>query len=185
MKLIVGLGNPGKSYENTRHNVGFMVIDNYLKGEKFKKKFNGLYIKKNINDEEVIFLKPLSYMNLSGDVVQKFKQYYKINNSDIMIIHDDLDLNLGSAKIKFNSSSGGNNGVKSIINILNSKSFCQYKIGISNNKNIDTKKYVLDGFSKQEREILDQKIKESSDVIDFYIQNGFQSTINEFNGKIK
>ena len=78
MKLIVGLGNPGKNYEKTRHNVGFMVLDHYLNGEKYEKKFNGEYIEKNINGEKVIFLKPLSYMNLSGDVVVKFKNYYKI-----------------------------------------------------------------------------------------------------------
>lgn len=185
MKLIVGLGNPGKEYENTRHNVGFMVIDNYCSGDIFKNKFNGLYIKTKINGEDVILLKPLSYMNLSGTVVSKYAQFYKIKPEDILVIHDDLDLKLGSAKIKFDSSSGGDNGVKSIINELGTKAFGQYKIGISNDKNIDTKDYVLGKFSKEEREILDRKIAESKDVIDYFIGNPIERTMSYFNGKIK
>ena len=101
MKLIVGLGNPGKEYENTRHNIGFMVIDNYLKNEKFKTKFNGMYLKKVINNEEVIFLKPLSYMNLSGEVVKKYVNYFKINLSDLLIISDDLDMPCFKIKPKY------------------------------------------------------------------------------------
>jgi PTH1 family peptidyl-tRNA hydrolase len=147
MKLIVGLGNPGKEYEKTRHNVGFMVIDKYCNNEKFSEKFNGLYINKVINGEKVIFLKPLSFMNLSGTVVKAFQDYYKIENKDILIIRDDLDIPLGHAKLKFNSSSGGDNGVKSIINSLRTQAFCQFKIGISQDKTVDTKDYVLGKFS--------------------------------------
>ena len=120
MKLIVGLGNPGKEYENTRHNIGFMVIDNYLKNEKFKTKFNGMYLKKVINNEEVIFLKRLSYMNLSGEVVKKYVNYFKINLSDLLIISDDLDMPCFKIKLKYKGSSGGHNGLKNIIqNIIN------------------------------------------------------------------
>ncbi len=185
MKLVVGLGNPGKEYENTRHNVGFMVIDNYCEGEKSSKKFNGIFYEKKINGEKIIFLKPQSYMNLSGIVVKAFQKFYKIKYEDILIIHDDLDLKLGSAKIKISSSSGGDNGVKSIINELGTKDFVQYKIGISNNKSIQTKDYVLGKFTLEEKEILNKKIKESKDIIAYFIENNAERTMSYYNGKIK
>lgn len=185
MKLVVGLGNPGVEYENTRHNIGFMVLDNYLNNEKMKKKFNGLYINKTINGENVIFLKPLSYMNLSGTVVAQFAKFFKIASENILVIRDDLDLNLGSAKIKFNSSSGGDNGIKSIISSLQTQEFYQFKIGISNDKNIDTKDYVLSKFSKAELEILDTVIKNSVDIINSFINFGGERTISNYNGILK
>ena len=104
MKMIVGLGNPGKEYEKTRHNVGFMVIDNYVNKNNlgsFCKKFNGLYQKVFFSDQYIILLKPLSYMNLSGTVVKKYADYFKINPQDILIVYDDLDLPVGKIKLKF------------------------------------------------------------------------------------
>ena len=139
MKLIVGLGNPGKEYENTRHNIGFNVIDLYLKKNNLnldKEKFNGKYLKTNINNEEVIFLEPQTYMNLSGDSVLKIMNFYKINIEDILIIQDDLDLDLGKIKLKEKSSSGGHNGIKDIEQKLGSNSFKRLKIGISNSNQI-------------------------------------------------
>lgn len=173
MKLICGLGNPGKEYEKTRHNVGFMVIDNYCRNERFSQKFNGLYTEKLIDGEKVIFLKPQSYMNLSGTVVKPFQSYFKIENKDILIIRDDLDLGLGHARIKFDSSSGGDNGVKSIIEKLGTKEFYQYKIGISNNKELNTKDYVLGNFSKKEMELLETVINDSKNIIDKFIKGDF------------
>ena len=118
MKLIVGLGNPGKEYENTRHNIGFMILDNYLKDAVWTNKYKGLVTTLNINNDKVIFLKPVTYMNLSGESVREIVNFYKINIEDILIIHDDLDLSLGKIRIKKNSSDGGHNGIKSIINNL-------------------------------------------------------------------
>lgn len=175
MKLICGLGNPGREYEGTRHNVGFMVIDNYLQGEKLSQKYNGLYCQKNINGEKVIFLKPQSYMNLSGDVVRPFVDYFKIDYTDVLIIRDDLDIELGRARIKFDSSSGGDNGIKSIINRLGSQKFYQYKIGISNDKNRDTKDYVLGHFSKEEMSTLNDVIADSKNLIDEFIKGNIDS----------
>lgn len=169
MKLICGLGNPGPNYTNTRHNVGFMIIDNYCNGEKFSSKYNGLYLEKTIKGEKVIFLKPQSYMNLSGEVVRPFRDYFKISNRDILVIRDDLDLTMGRARIKFDSTSGGDNGVKSIIAYLGSKDFYQYKIGISNDKAKDTKDYVLGRFSKVEMSILDRVIEDSPNIIEEFI----------------
>ena len=174
MKLIAGLGNPGKEYENTRHNVGFICLDNYAKTNNFsikKEKFNGNFWEITRNGEKIIFLKPLSYMNLSGTVVRKYLDYYKINLSDILIIHDDLDMTLGRLKIKNNGSSGGHNGIKNIIEHTGSEKFMRLKVGISKNNNIDTKDYVLGKFNKEEKEIINQKLNVVNNIIDDFINN--------------
>ena len=123
MKMIVGLGNPGKEYELTRHNVGFMVIDDYAKKyhiDKFKEKFHGLYAKVYRNGEYYILLKPLSFMNLSGTVIKRFASFYKIKPEDIFVIHDDMDLKLGALREKIGGSSAGHNGIKSIDGVVGS-----------------------------------------------------------------
>ena len=124
-------------------------------------------------------------MNLSGNVVKKYKDYFKIDNEDILVIRDDLDILIGQAKIKYNSSSGGDNGIKSIIEQLGTQKFSQFKIGISNNKTIDTKDFVLGNFSKPEKEKLNIIIKKSSDVIDSFIIDGIEKTMCKFNGILK
>lgn len=181
MKLIVGLGNPGKEYENTRHNIGFMAIDNYLKNEKFKTKFNGMYLKKVINNEEVIFLKPLSYMNLSGEVVKKYVNYFKINLSDLLIISDDLDMPCFKIKLKYKGSSGGHNGLKNIIQNINTEEFKRLKIGISNNLNIDTKSYVLSKFNQEELEKLHKKFEITNNIINDFINLDFEKVMSKYN----
>ncbi len=175
MKLICGLGNPGSQYENTRHNVGFMIIDNYCQGEKFNQKFNGLYIEKRVNGEKVIFLKPQSFMNLSGTVVKPFCDYFKIEMKDILIIRDDLDLPLGLTRIKFDSSSGGDNGVKSIISSLNTQKFYQYKVGISHDKSTETKDYVLGKFRREEMLLINNVIKDSTNIINNFIEGNIKN----------
>ena len=126
MKLIVGLGNPGRDYNNTRHNVGFNVIDLLVKkyGLSFNenKKFNALECCFNLNGEKVIFVKPLTYMNLSGSSVALYVNYYNIELSDILIIHDDLDMVLGKIRFVFDSSSGGHNGIKDINRFIEEES---------------------------------------------------------------
>ncbi len=184
MKLIVGLGNPGKEYYNTRHNIGFDVIDNYLNENNLtleKSKFNGLYTQTIINGEKVIFLEPQKYMNLSGEVVKKYVDFFKINIEDILIIHDDLDQELGKIKLKQNSSSGGHNGIKNIELHLGTKDYKRLKIGISNNKNVDTKDYVLGKINKEDRGIIDKSIKISSNIIDDFIKMDFSELMNKYN----
>lgn len=183
MKMICGLGNPGKEYENTRHNVGFMVLDHLCEGEKFKEKFNGLYVKKDYLGEDVLFVKPLSYMNLSGEVVRKYADYYDIPSEDILVIRDDLDLKIGHSRVKFDSSSGGDNGVKSIISCLGNQKFYQYKIGISNDKNVDTKDYVLGKFSKNEKEILDKILRGSGEIIEKFVKNEYSGSEDYYFGE--
>ena len=184
MKLIVGLGNPGKEYENTRHNIGFDVIDKYVKNHNLninKNKFDGLYIDTIINDEKVIFLKPQKYMNLSGEVVKKYIDYFKINIEDILIVHDDLDQEIGKIKLKENSSSGGHNGIKDIEKNLGTKNYKRLKIGISNNKQIETKDYVLGHFSKEERKILDNSIEICQNIIEDYFNMNFDRLMGKYN----
>lgn len=179
MKLIVGLGNPGKEYENTRHNIGFMIIDNYLGDVKFSEKFDGLIYEKSVGGEKIIFLKPLTYMNNSGMSVVKAVNYYNIDMKDILVIHDDLDLQFNTIKIKSNSSSGGHNGIKSIINNLGSQEFNQFKFGIANEYKDNVIDFVLGKFSKEELANIDYKFLNK--VIDTYITDGVVKTMSDFN----
>ena len=187
MKLIVGLGNPGIEYNDTRHNVGFSFLDYYLTDKNYTvnwvKKFEGLYYEVFIKSEKVIFLKPQTFMNLSGLSVKKFVDYFNINLDDIFIISDDLDLNLGNFKLKLNGSSGGHNGLKSIETSLGSNSYKRLKIGISNNKLLDTKNYVLGKFSKTEKEILNDLFKNLVPVLDDYFNINFNDLMSRYNKK--
>ena len=158
MKLIVGLGNPGKKYQKTRHNLGKKIITEYIK-EKHK---DSLTLKKKLfaeiyetgqGTDKKIFAIPDQYMNNSGLSVRQLINFYKIDLNDLYIIHDDLDLEVGEYKIQFNRGSAGHNGVKSIIQELNSQEFNRFRIGINKaNQNIATEDYVLQVFSKTESE---------------------------------
>ena len=183
MKMIVGLGNPGLKYKKTRHNIGFMIIDIFLPEAKWQKKFKALYFEKNIGLDKVIFVKPQTYMNVSGETVRCFADYYKINVQDILVIHDDLDIEIGKYKIKKDSSSGGHNGIKSIIDHMKSDNFCRLKIGISNDKKVETKSYVLAKFSKIEKELINQNTQIYNNIINSFISNGFDYTINNYSKK--
>lgn len=180
MKLIVGLGNPGKEYENTRHNIGFMIVDNYLSGDKFTaSKFDGLICEKNISGEKIIFLKPTTYMNNSGIAVRKVCDFYHINPEDVLIIRDDLDLEFGNIKLKFDSSSGGHNGIKSIISHLGTQKFSQFKFGITNNHKDDVIDFVLGKFDKIELANIDYKLTE--EIINAYIKDGIVECMSRYN----
>jgi len=181
MKLIVGLGNPEKKYDNTRHNVGFMILDNYLNGEIWQEKFNALYIKKNINEEVVYFIKPLTYVNLSGLALKQYVNYFNIDIKDILVIHDDLDIEIGKYKLKRNSSSGGHNGIKSIIKELNTDAFLRLKIGIKNNDLNDIIDFVLGKFKSTELELINNKLY--LEIINSFIKNGIEKTMNIYNKK--
>ena len=184
--MIVGLGNPGLEYRNTRHNIGFMVVNNYVSKNnlgKFSTKFNGQYIKSSINNESFILVKPLSYMNLSGDVVKKYSDYFKISPEDILVIHDDMDLSCGRIKLKNNGSSGGHNGIKDIIEKLNTENFKRFKIGIDKAKEIDTSSYVLGKFKDTEMEKINKILSFSDDVINDFINYSFDRLMNKYNGE--
>jgi PTH1 family peptidyl-tRNA hydrolase len=177
VKLIVGLGNPGKTYDNTRHNIGFMILDNFINNENWKSKFDSLYIKK----DDVLFLKPQTYMNNSGFAVKKIVDFYKIKAEDILVIQDDLDLPFNTFKLKKNSSSGGHNGIKSIISCLNTDSFCRLKIGIAHDKNINTIDYVLSKFNSNDISKLSDKMNLYKEIIEYFIENDADKTISKYN----
>lgn len=181
MKLIVGLGNPGKEYEKTRHNVGFIVLDAYLSTNEWQKKFDGLYQIQNIAGEKVLFLKPTTYMNLSGNSVSKAVKYYDISIEDILVIQDDMDLAVGRYKLKKDSSAGGHNGIKSIISCLGTNSFSRLKIGISHDKNGNTIDYVLGKFPKEEFLFLEKNMSVFKDIVDSFITDGIEKTMNKYN----
>jgi len=186
MKLIVGLGNPGREYENTRHNIGFQLLDVIAnrKGLDFNnEKFNAKYCECNINGEKVLLIKPLSYMNLSGSVVSKFVSFYKIEVENILIIQDDLDMGVGRVKIVHNSSSGGHNGIKDIERCLGTKSYARLKIGIANDKSLDTKDYVLGKFSRDEMDILNREYEILSDIVDDFCSISLDRIMSKYNHK--
>ena len=181
MKLVVGLGNPGKQYENTRHNIGFRVLDKYLGNVKWSKKFNGEYYETNINGEKYIFLKPQSFMNLSGGVVLSFAKFYKLDYKDILVIQDDLDLEVGKLKLKANSSAGGHNGIKDIIKALNTDAFSRIKVGVSHDRSIDTKDYVLGNMTKSELEKIDSNMDKIFNLIENFDYDKLEVLMVDFN----
>lgn len=181
MKLVVGLGNPGKQYQNTRHNMGFMIVDKFLGDVKWSNKFNGLYYEENIAGEKFVFLKPQSYMNLSGGVVAKFASYYKIDAHDILVIHDDLDLPVGKFRIKIASSSGGHNGIKDIIACLGTNEFVRLKVGVSHQTHGDTKDYVLGVLSKSENAAVFDNFDKFCDIIKNYEYANITMLMNKYN----
>lgn len=170
MKLIVGLGNPGKEYENTRHNIGYMVVDNYLDNVNWKNEKLAKIYKTKINNEDILFIKPTTFMNLSGEAVSYYMNYYKINLKDILVIQDDMDLELGIIRLKTDSSSGGHNGIKNIIEHLNSKNFLRLKIGISKPQ-YDVIDFVLSKFNQNELKIINESLNKSKLIIDDFINN--------------
>ncbi len=179
MKLVVGLGNIGKEYENTRHNIGFMVVDNYLDEDTiWKDNVHTFYTVKKVFNEDVIFIKPKTYMNLSGIAVREVVNYYKIDIDDILVIQDDLDLEVGVSRLKRNSSSGGHNGIKSIIGELNTDSFARLKIGIGKDDKIPTDKYVLSRIPKEDLEIINNNMDKYKEIIDIFIKSGYVEVKN-------
>ncbi|CAM9113796.1 aminoacyl-tRNA hydrolase [Mycoplasma todarodis] len=182
MKLIVGLGNPGKQYENTRHNVGFDAVDklaDILGVDLNKEKFNAHFNKVG----DVLIAKPQTFMNLSGDAVQAMMHFYKIQPEDVLIIYDDMDHGVGKVSIKTTGSAGGQNGVKSIIANMGTQKFARIKIGIGRGQ--DTVKHVLGNFSKEERTHVDKVIEHAAKAAKFFMTNDINKVMNRYNVKGK
>lgn len=190
MKFIVGLGNPGKEYENTRHNAGFLAVHNLrLEMEKFStwklnKKFNGEISEGKIGGEKIILLRPHTFMNNSGQAVAAAAHFYKIKPADILVIHDDIDLPLGKLRIKKDGSSGGHRGVESIIAALGSENFSRLKIGVAPEtrpKNFDAANFVLNKFSKTENKKITEIIKKATEAVALILAEGTGAAMNQFN----
>jgi PTH1 family peptidyl-tRNA hydrolase len=182
LNLIVALGNPGKDYENTRHNVGFLFSDFYMDFQNFnlKKKNNRFFL---YESENTFLLKPLTYMNLSGIAVQEVMSYYKINSENILVIYDDFEFKLGEFKLKPKGSGGTHNGMKSIIQHINTLNFARLRIGIGPiPDSVTTIDYVLSKFSKLELKLLQENVfSKLKNLVDIWINSGINIAVSKQN----
>ncbi|MEG1822326.1 MAG: aminoacyl-tRNA hydrolase [Clostridiales bacterium] len=190
MKMMVGLGNPGKKYEATRHNVGFITLDliaDRLNAEIKEKNFQGLTAELFYKGEKVILVKPQTYMNLSGQCVGEIARYYKIENEDILVIADDLSLPSGTMKLRPQGSSGGHNGLKSIIACLGGDDFSRLKIGIGRGKDEGVIDHVLGHFGNDEWKLLSAMMEKAGDCAMEWLKSGVDDAMCHFNcySKIK
>lgn len=183
MKLIIGLGNPGKEYENTRHNTGFMVLDRLsekLNIEMTQSKFKGLYGKSKYKGEDVILLKPQTYMNLSENLLDKLWISLKSIKKISLVIYDDLDMPVGKLRLRQSGSADGL-GIKNIILHTGSQNFNRIRVGIDRSKYIKVVDYVLSRFTKDEQDAINQGIENASDAVIDYLDHGFNHAMNRFN----
>lgn len=185
LKLIVGLGNPGKQYEQTRHNVGFMVVDKLSKELSIpldRTKFNGIYGIGHVSGEKVILLKPLTYMNLSGECIRPLMDYYEINDDEMVVIYDDLDLPVGKIRLRTKGSAGGHNGIKSMILHLGTQQFNRIRVGVDRPHNgMKIADYVLADFTRDEEQGINEAIDRTTNACEKWLSTSFVQVMNDFN----
>lgn len=183
MKLIVGLGNPGKEYVNTRHNIGFYFLDHYdpILQSNWKRKCNALYTEIMLNNEKIYFLKPETYMNNSGEAVAAFMKFYKIDINDLLVISDDMDLPLGTYRLRSHGSCGGHNGLRSIENHLHTNCYKRLRIGIGQHLEHEVVDYVLGQFSVVERKTLIEMIPTINRILTDFQQINFDNLMSKYN----
>ncbi len=184
MYLIAGLGNPGKQYEHTRHNVGFDTIDIISSQYNIplnREKFKGVYGEGVVADEKVILLKPKTFMNLSGESLREISSFYKIDTDHVIVIYDDISLHTGRMRIRPQGSAGGHNGVKSIIANLSTDRFPRIKIGVGHPE-YDLIPFVLGRFSKEDRKIVEEVMKAAALSVETIIKSGIEEAMSKFNG---
>lgn len=190
MKLIVGLGNPGKKYQATRHNSGFIVLDGIAKELNVKvekEKFEALIEKVLINGEQVILMKPLTFMNDSGKAVAAAKNFYDIEDSDILIIHDDMDMETGALRIRKEGSSGGQKGMQSIINALGTNKIARIKVGVGHSKLGDhdiVPDWVLSSVPKSEKEIYEKAVNNGIKAAIAWVNEDIEKVMSKYNIKM-
>lgn len=185
MYLIVGLGNPGEEYENTRHNMGFKTINELAKKYNIiltKTKFKGNYATGIIEGEKVILLEPQTYMNLSGESVKPMLDFYKLTPADLLLIYDDLDVDIGSIKIRKKGGAGTHNGMKSVVNNLGTEEFARIRVGIGKPiLKLDMINYVIGYVPKDELDELNKGVKMAADAVVDILKNGIDHAMNKFN----
>lgn len=185
MYLIVGLGNPEDEYSETRHNMGFNVINKISENYNIKvvkSKFNGLYEKCNIEGQEVVLVKPQTYMNLSGTCIREFANFYKVTPENIIIIYDDMDIDVGTIKLRKKGHAGSHNGMKSVIENLGTIEFPRIRIGIGKPmENEDKIKYVLGKLSNKTKEELNIGTTKACEAVVEILKNGIDIAMNKFN----
>lgn len=189
MYLIVGLGNPGRQYEATRHNMGFDTID-YLVEEHCVPqggvKFNAMYGKAVIGGDKAILMKPLSFMNLSGGPVREMANYFKIDpETELIVVYDDIDLEPGQLRIRKQGSAGGHNGIKDIIRQLGTEKFLRVKVGVgAKPKGWDLADHVLSRFADSDRKLVDEAIEKAAKAVEMIIAEGADAAMNVYNKKV-
>ncbi|TCN17669.1 aminoacyl-tRNA hydrolase [Mesobacillus foraminis] len=185
MKLFVGLGNPGRQYENTRHNIGFNVIDalsNRFNIPLNQTKFKGLFGSGIVKGEKVFLLKPLTYMNLSGESIRPLMDYYDMGIDDLLVIYDDLDLPTGKIRLRQKGSAGGHNGIKSTIAHTGTQEFKRVRVGISRPQNgMAITDYVLGRFLDEEQADIDQAVQKACDACGEWLEKPFLQVMNTYN----
>jgi len=185
--LVIGLGNPGKRYESTRHNVGFMVVEKLAAGWKIElkqKSFNALWGKGTIEDKNVLLAKPQTFMNLSGTAVKQLQSFFKTEISNLIVIHDDLDLPYGAVRMKAGGGTAGHKGLASIESNLGTSGFMRVRLGIG--KPVDKSRiegYVLEPFRKEEQVMLPEVIHRAADASAEIVLNGLQKAISKYQTK--
>jgi PTH1 family peptidyl-tRNA hydrolase len=189
MKVIVGLGNPGGSYSRSRHNVGFRVVDELAErhGMRFsRREYKSQVADGRIGDEPVLLMKPQTYMNLSGEAVQRARRDLRLEPNEFLVVYDDLDLAVGRLRVGASGGAGGHHGVESIIEALGSKGFPRIRIGISRpgskDANVD---YLLDSMTQEEAEALAGSVARAADAVEVALRDGVASAMSRFNGQVK
>ena len=190
MFLIAGLGNPGRQYEKTRHNMGFDTIDELIDRHWIPQggiAHKAMYGKGMIAGEKVLAVKPLTYMNLSGESLREWVNYYKLDpETEMIVIYDDIDLEPGQIRIRKKGSAGGHNGIKSIIAQLGTQNFYRIKVGVgAKPRGWDLADYVLGRFSSDERIAVDKAICDAADAVEMILRDGIESAMNHYNRKNK
>ncbi|MGL4624341.1 MAG: aminoacyl-tRNA hydrolase [Culicoidibacterales bacterium] len=186
MKLIVGLGNPGKEYAKTRHNIGFMAVDTLAQEwgiELNREKFKGVYGMGTVNGEKVYLLKPLTFMNLSGECVRPFMDYFGIEDAELVIIYDDMDTVAGTIRLRAKGGHGGHNGMKSLIQHLGTNQFARVRMGVSKPTHESVVNYVLGRFRPDEEAAVETSIQHTVAAMTYYLENSFENVMNRFNGQ--
>lgn len=186
IKLIVGLGNPGKQYEHTKHNVGFMTIDEIAKEKgvsNFQKKFNGVYAFYHTPNGKVYLLKPETYMNLSGECMILFMNYFQIADDEVVVVYDDLDTAIGRLRLRESGSAGGHNGIKSIIAHIGHQKFKRVRIGISRPTVGTVVDYVLSPFAADKQEEVQESVKRAAQAVIDLEDKSFSDVMNIYNQK--
>ena len=188
MHLIIGLGNPGRKYQETRHNIGFQVVDEFLKENnfprfKFAKKFNAEISEGILGGEKILLANPQTFMNLSGKSVKPLIDFYKITPPGRVVIHDDIDITLGKIRIVKGRGAAGHKGVESIVKELKTKNFIRFRIGVQPEtgepKNVEN--FVLQNFNKEEEKIVKEVIRKTVEAIEFSLKTGLEKAMAKFN----
>jgi len=183
MKVIVGLGNPGPRYKDTRHNVGFETLEELARRhpvQREESRFDAIIAHFQINQEKVCLLKPLTYMNLSGRAVRAFVSYYKIDLQDLIVIYDDMDLPVGSLRIRSKGGTGGHRGMNSLVENLGTQDFARIRIGIGRPSG-EAVDWVLGRFSPEEKPLIQKAISRAADAVECWLNHGIDKAMNEYN----